>query len=90
MKIVWTVDAAQDRERIYDYLDERNPLAAIELDDLIRDKVELLSQNHLMGRIGRKENTRELVVHPHYVVVYDVMNVIRVLRILHTSQQWTF
>ena len=29
--------------------------------------------------------TRELVVHPH-VVVYDVKDMVRILRILHTSQ----
>ena len=39
MKILWTADAEQDRERIYDYLDERNPIAAIELDDLIRGRL---------------------------------------------------
>ncbi|OSB30166.1 addiction module toxin RelE, partial [Klebsiella pneumoniae] len=52
--MLWTVDAEQDRERIYDYLDERNPIAAIELDDLIREKVSLLAHNNLMGRTGQK------------------------------------
>ena len=61
MKILWTVDAEQDRERIYDYLDERNPIAAIELDDLIREKISLLAHNNLMGRTGQKKGTRELV-----------------------------
>ena len=89
MKILWTVDAEQDRERIYDYLDERNPIAAIELDDLIREKVSLLAHNNLMGRTGQKKGTRELVVHPHYVVVYDITENVRVLRVLHTSQQRT-
>ena len=55
MNILWTVDAQLDRERIYDYLDERNPLAAIELDDLIREKVSLLAHNNLMGRNGQKK-----------------------------------
>lgn len=82
MNILWTVDAQLDRERIYDYLDERNPLAAIELDELIR------KNNNLMGRNGQKKKTRELVVHPHYVVVYDIVDTVRILRVLHTSQQW--
>ncbi|MBN0530398.1 type II toxin-antitoxin system RelE/ParE family toxin [Pseudomonas aeruginosa] len=85
--MLWTVDAEQDRERIYDYLDERNPIAAIELDDLIREKVSLLAHNNLMGRTGQKKGTRELVVHPHYVVVYDITENVRILRVLHTSQQ---
>ena len=55
MKILWTVDAEQDRERIYDYLDERNPIAAIELDDLIREKVSLLAQIISWGELDRKK-----------------------------------
>ena len=88
MKILWTVDAEQDRERIYDYLDERNPIAAIELDDLIREKLVCLPIIILWGVLDRKKGTRELVVHPHYVVVYDITENVRILRVLHTSQHW--
>ena len=55
MKILWTVDAEQDRERIYDYLDERNPIAAIELDDLIREKLVCLPIIILWGVLDRKK-----------------------------------
>lgn len=41
-----------------------------------------------MGRSGLVTGTRELVVHPHYVVVYDVKDTVRILRVLHTAQQW--
>ena len=37
MKIEWTETARQDRRNIYDYLEERNPIAAIEIDDLIEE-----------------------------------------------------
>jgi toxin ParE1/3/4 len=80
--------ALEDLERIVDYIAERNLVAAIELHDLIQEKTDLLSHSSLMGRSGLVKGTRELVVHPHYVVVYDVANTVRVLRILHTSQQW--
>ena len=50
-----TVDAEQDRERIYDYLDERNPIAAIELDDLIREKLVCLPIIILWGVLDRKK-----------------------------------
>ena len=42
MKIEWTETARQDRRNIYDYLDEHNPIAAIEIDDLIEEKTDLL------------------------------------------------
>lgn len=81
--------ASQDRRNIYDYLEERNPIAAIEIDDLIEEKTDLLVDNRLMGRTGRQKDTRELVIHPHYVVVYDITDIIRILRVLHTSQEWS-
>ena len=88
MKVFWTPTALDDLERIIDYIAERNLVAAIELHTLIEEKTDLLSHSSLIGRTGMVKGTRELVVHPHYVVVYDVANSVRVLRILHTSQQW--
>ncbi|MGX9042263.1 type II toxin-antitoxin system RelE/ParE family toxin [Acinetobacter baumannii] len=29
------------------------------------------------------------MIHPHYVVVYDITDIIRILRVLHTSQEWS-
>ena len=89
MNVCWTPTALEDLERIVDYIAERNLVAAIELHDLIQEKTDLLSHSSRMGRSGLVKGTRELVVHPHYVVVYDVANIVRVLRILHTSQQWS-
>ncbi|HFD2143761.1 TPA: type II toxin-antitoxin system RelE/ParE family toxin [Acinetobacter baumannii] len=78
-----------DLERIIDYIAERNVVAAIELHALIEEKTDLLSHNSLMGRSGLVNGMRELVVHPHYVVVYDLKDTVRILRVLHTSQQWS-
>jgi addiction module RelE/StbE family toxin len=72
MKVFWTPTALDDLERIIDYIAERNLVAAIELHALIEEKTDLLSHSSLMGRSGLVTGTRELVVHPHYVVVYDV------------------
>ena len=88
MKVFWTPTALDDLERIIDYIAERNLVAAIELHALIEEKTDLLSHSSLMGRSGLVTGTRELVVHPHYVVVYDVKDMVRILRVLHTSQQW--
>lgn len=88
MNVFWTPTALDDLERIIDYIAERNLVAAIELHALIEEKTDLLSHSSLMGRYGLVTGTRELVVHPHYVVVYDVKDTVRILRVLHTSQQW--
>ena len=35
------------------------------------------------------KNTREAVVHPNYVLVYEVSgSTVTILRVLHTSQAW--
>ena len=38
MELLWTPEAVDDREEIYGYIEEDNPLAALALDDLITEK----------------------------------------------------
>ncbi|HAV2370598.1 TPA: type II toxin-antitoxin system RelE/ParE family toxin [Escherichia coli] len=43
------------------------------------------------GRNGRVEGARELVIHPHFVLVYEVdsqWGKVYILRVLHTTQKW--
>lgn len=89
MKVFWTAQAAKDREVIFDYIEARNPQAALQLDEQISLKVRRLEDHPDSGRAGRVASTRELIAHRHYVVVYDtVSESIRILRVLHTARQW--
>ncbi|WP_261397528.1 type II toxin-antitoxin system RelE/ParE family toxin [Halomonas sp. DP8Y7-3] len=38
MELVWTPEAMQDRDDIYDYIEPQNPLAALTLDELFSGK----------------------------------------------------
>ena len=90
MRLEWSIFAMDDRSAIFDYIEAYSPRAAVTVDDRIEEQVEALLQFPEMGRIGRIEGTRELVIqHTPYVVAYRVMgNVIRILRVLHGAQRW--
>jgi toxin ParE1/3/4 len=62
-----------DRERIFDFIEQDDPPAAIAVDERIATQVRLLLQFPEGGRPGRVEGTRELVVRrTPYIVAYRV------------------
>ncbi len=86
---VWKQAAIADRKRITAHIAQDKPFAAIEFGDLLMSKAAKLDQTPGMGRPGRMKGTRELVVHPNYVLVYRVVGqVVEVLRVKHAAQQW--
>ncbi len=89
MLLLWTPEAVRDREDIYSYIEENNPLAALLLDDLISERTSALQDYPRMGRSGRVAGTFELVVHNSYMVVYEIAETqVRILNIVHTARQW--
>lgn len=89
MKLVWTRPAATDRREIRAYIAQDNPAAALALDELFSEKAGRLLDHPGLGRPGRIADTRELVVHQNYILVYDLAgDLVRVLRVLHAAQQW--
>ncbi|WP_312212459.1 type II toxin-antitoxin system RelE/ParE family toxin [Pseudescherichia sp.] len=91
MEILWTQLANQDRQKIREYIAEHNLRAAIELDELIGMMATSLLDQPLKARSGRVAGTRELVIHPHFILVYrierETENIV-IIRILHTAQKW--
>ncbi|WP_312861665.1 type II toxin-antitoxin system RelE/ParE family toxin [Segnochrobactrum spirostomi] len=50
-------------------------------------EVGLLAPHPGLGRPGRVSGTREWVVHPNYILVYDVgEDAIRIFRVLHAAR----
>ena len=89
MELLWTPEATQDRDEIYDYIEADNPAAALALDELFAEKAGRLLDHPGLGRPGRIIGTRELVAHRNYILVYDVTaDTVRVLRVLHAARQW--
>jgi toxin ParE1/3/4 len=88
--LVWLKRAIQDRDAQLDYIAEDNPLAAVSQGDRIDEQVDVLLEQPQMGRPGRKQGTRELVIsHTPFVVVYRIKGQrIELLRLLHGAQKW--
>ena len=89
MRIVWRSIAAADLDSIIDYITQDNPLAALELGDTIMRRVAELADQPRLHRTGRVRRTREMVVHPNYLVVYRIMRgTIEIVRVLHAARQY--
>jgi addiction module RelE/StbE family toxin len=72
MKLSWTAEARQDRRAIFSYIRKDNPAAAADMDDEFVRAAAQLSRHPFSGRVGRVEDTRELLVHPSYLIIYDI------------------
>lgn len=86
---LWKPTAIVDHKRIIQYIAKDNPRAAIEMGDMLMQKAEELDRHPTLGRVGRVNGTRELVVHPNYLLIYRIVDKVpEVLRIKHAAQQW--
>ena len=90
MRLEWSPLAMDDRDRIFDFIEQDDPRAAIAVDERIATQVLLLLKFPEGGRPGRINGTRELIVRrTPYIAAYRVeKDCVRILRILHSAQLW--
>ncbi|MFZ1083784.1 MAG: type II toxin-antitoxin system RelE/ParE family toxin [Terracidiphilus sp.] len=90
MRLEWSAFAFADRMAIFDDIEADSPRAAVAVDDRIQDCVEKLTRFPEMGRPGRIEGTRELVIsRTPYIADYRISgDTVRILRVLHGALQW--
>lgn len=89
MQIRWSDQAIDDLIEIRRYIANDNPIAARNIAARIKKAVNALNEHSALGRYGRIEGTRELVVPGlPYIIPYRVKNgVIEVLRVFHTARE---
>ncbi|MDO6538132.1 type II toxin-antitoxin system RelE/ParE family toxin [Alteromonas stellipolaris] len=88
--IVWEKNSLNDREAIFEFLYEFNPLAAEKADAIIEKKVENLHQQPLMG-VEREGIPGRLLIIPEVsmIVSYFIKDeIIHILRVLHQKQKF--
>ena len=89
-KIEWSVPAINDLRSAGEYIAEENQTAARRMASRVQEGVEYLAEHPHMGRPGRLEGTRELVVSgTPFIVVYWVREGgVHILRVLHHTRKW--
>lgn len=90
MKVIWFHRAVESLEAIGDHIAQHNPSAAYETVLRIKKAGDALAYNPHMGRPGRVEGTRELIVpDTPYILPYRVRgDEIQILHVFHGSRQW--
>ena len=90
MRLQWTPSASRHLEAIEAYIGDDNPLAAVDTVLEILRQVELLKEHPRIGRPGRVEGTRELIIAGlPYLVPYLIEDErIIILRVLHAARKW--
>ena len=90
MEIIWREVALGSLERARAYIAQDNPAAARRVYDRILTSVRNLADMPNIGRPGRVEDTRELVVpDTPYIVAHTVLDEqVVIIAVQHSAQQW--
>ncbi len=90
MRIRWLDDAISDLIEIRKFIAADKPQTANKVAGLIRKSVDPLAGQPALGRPGRVEGTRELILNAlPYIIPYRVKNnYIEILRVLHAARKW--
>lgn len=89
LPVQWLAPARIDLQDVLSYIADRNLSAAESLGEAIEQATSQIPNHPYLYRLGRVAGTRELIVHPNYVVVYRVTTVaIEIIGVLHSRQQY--
>ncbi|GCL42086.1 type II toxin-antitoxin system RelE/ParE family toxin [Dolichospermum planctonicum] len=88
MQVKWLRRALRNLEQARNYVFQDNPTAAQELIIKIQNAANQLQNYPFMGKNGRVEGTKELIIsNSPYILIYRIKEeTVEVLRILHTSK----
>ncbi|MCL4456872.1 MAG: type II toxin-antitoxin system RelE/ParE family toxin [Nitrospirae bacterium] len=90
MHLKWTCPAIKDLKDAGDFIALDNPAAAERMAERVREAVEYLSEYPNMGKPGRVQGTRELIISSTpFIIVYRILSpAIEILRVLHHARKW--
>jgi len=89
MRVVWTPEAEQDRDEVWEYISADSVAAAARMDELFSNAVAQLVDFPELGRAGKIAGTRELIPHENYRLVYEIDgNTVWMLALVHIARLW--
>ncbi len=90
MRLEWTRAANRDLDSVEQFISRDNASAAIETVLEITRLVGMLTEHPGIGRPGRVDGTRELVIAglPYIVVYLHQEDTVTVLRVIHGAMKW--
>jgi len=89
VKVRWSSDAEDDRDAIRSFIAAENPRGALRVDEAIGEAVGRLDDFPHSGRPGLLSDTREVLAHSHYRIVYVIWDdTVWIVAVVHTSRQW--
>jgi len=88
MLVEWRPEARAELRQILIYVSDRNLGAANELSQSVEVATSALPEHPYLYRSGRVIGTREIVVHPNYLVIYQVTDRIEILSVVHARQEY--
>ena len=90
MRVKWTRKALVNLDDAVEYIAGDNPTAARKTAQRIWDSSQMLTMQPGLGRPGRVQGTRELVVSglPYILPYIQKGDTLYILRVIHTSMIW--
>ena len=89
MQVRIAARARRDLLAITEYIADADPRAAEALLERFSTLADTLVEQPLMGRPGRVDGTRELVLHHSYLIAYRVTETaIEIIHVRHAARRW--
>lgn len=89
LPVFWRAPARANLAAIIRFIANESPPAARRMRKLVEDSVLPAAEHPYLYRPGRVPGTREIIVHPNYIVVYRVAaERIEVVGVLHARQEY--
>lgn len=89
LPVVWSSEALDQLDDIVSYIAARNSSAADRMQALFEGSAERVPLHPYLYRKGRVAGTREVVMHPNYILVYRIeTDAIVIVALVHARQNY--